>query len=700
MRGAIPRAVLALAVIAVIGTLIPVAPAAAQNRTGVLEVVSQTPYIRAGETFRITVRTTGLDLDLTRINVAVGRVVGGVPVSESRAQLRASATTEQQLVESLLNGNVVSRRPVLARSAADANGLLTVTIPTRGPAATTPATPATTDPPPISLAPGVWPVAIEVRHPNQAPQTLLTHLVMLPEAPASSPLTVTVVVPLSASRPALRPDESVVLDALDRSRLRTLMEQVRSFPSVVLAVSPQLVDALGRSTDPADVELLSSLRSLVTANAVIALPYVDLDVEAWREAGLVDEVRGLFSAGRVTLTNVLGVEPAGDTIITPPSTTADTLSFLAEMGYSRFVFGAEQLEELRPQQWPAPITKTFVVRDAVGEPRAGFSTDPELRRLFAGDSVLNAHRLVADLSAAWFDGAAAASAPEREERRGVVVIVPDDWSASAQFLNVVVASLTANPIIRVGGFGPLFNTSPASKAGDRTPFTLVDGVLERRLVPSPPRALGIYPAQLRELNARLGSFQSMLPTSASGDPTLRILLLISGDQRLDAAQREQYLDVVSDAISGATSGLSFAPSSAYTLTSRTDTIAIVVENSSRTALVGRIELRTDPRVEFPDLARGIGGTWLIQDVQLAPGPNRFDVRVRTRTSGESSFEAVLTSPDGGLGPLATTRLRVRSVVLSGVGLALSVVALLVLLTWWARHHRARRRAGTRTTTVS
>src|SRR5207244_1326453 len=155
---------------------------------------------------------------------------------------------------------------------------------------------------------------------------------------------------------------------------------------------------LDLSTDPEDRALLDQLRQLAATREVLALPYSNIDEEAWRAAGLVDELKEQFQVGQDTIKRVLNVEQTQGTTFVDPSVTPETLSMLSELGTSVFVFNESQLDPLPGPGWSSAPTKRFDIRGARG---TGVSVDPELRRLFAGDSVLNAHRLLADLSAAY-----------------------------------------------------------------------------------------------------------------------------------------------------------------------------------------------------------------------------------------------------------------------------------------------------------
>ena len=148
-----------------------------------------------------------------------------------------------------------------------------------------------------TLEPGVWPAAIGIgsgQRPRKPKKAIMTEIVIVPDAGTATttpPLEVTIAVPLTA-KPALRPDQEVRLDSLDRNRLRTLADRIEALPAAVLAVSPQLLGALELSTLPEDRALLDRLRQLAATREVLALPYSNLDEEAWRAAGLIERAQG------------------------------------------------------------------------------------------------------------------------------------------------------------------------------------------------------------------------------------------------------------------------------------------------------------------------------------------------------------------------------------------------------------------------
>ena len=651
-----------------------VAPAAAAQPTPTIEVVEQPPYASRGGQYAITVKVTNAAAT-DRVSIAVGQTASnGARVRQTRADLRRNDRTPEQM----LAGPVVGL--FLEEGTRPASGIVTIPILICSPTLVTDKC--------ASLEPGVWPVAIGVGPPGERKpkQAIMTELVVMPDAaaPTKTPrLEVTFAVPLTA-KPALRPDQQVRLDSLDRNRLRTLADRIEALPAAVLVVSPQLLGALEVSSDTADLALLDRLRTLAATREVLALPYSNLDEEAWRAAGLIPELKDQYAAGQATIRRVLEVEPTLGTTIVDSSATPETLALLSELGTSVFVLHEAQLDALPGDGWTTPPTKRFDIHGARG---TGVSVDPELRRLFAGDSVLNAHRLLADLSAAYFDVAYARNPAAREERHGVVVLVPDDWSTSTQFLNVITNALRSNPILSPATFTSVFNLPVSGIENDTTIATPAQGVLTRTLRPELPKALGFYPVALRDAHTRLDSFSQLLVSDGAGRTApLHELLLVSGDDRLDSNERDAYVNQVLQIVDRGSKGVSITGPRQATMTSREELIPITIENDpANPRLKVVIEFRSDPRLDFPD------GSSIPKE--LAPGTNRFEVRVRSRTPGSVPVDVVVRSPDSnGVITLATARYKIRSVALSGVGLGISIVALAVLLTWWIRHHRSTKRA--------
>jgi hypothetical protein len=81
----------------------------------------------------------------------------------------------------------------------------------------------------------------------------------------------------------------------------------------------------------------------------------------------------------------------------------------------------------------------------------------------------------------------------------------------------------------------------------------------------------------------------------------------------------------------------------------------------------------------------------------APTDRRAPFPVIARASGTFAMTITLESADGSLPLGPPTRVTIRSAVFSGIGIALTLGALVFLAGWWGNHfwrsRRARRRAA-------
>jgi hypothetical protein len=125
-----------------------------------------------------------------------------------------------------------------------------------------------------------------------------------------------------------------------------------------------------------------------------------------------------------------------------------------------------------------------------------------------------------------------------------------------------------------------------------------------------------------------------------------------------------------------------------TLTARSGAVPITFRNDTGVPVRVLVGLRSH-RLDFP-----AGG---VHVVALPPRSTTIRFDVRSRTSGTFPLVMSVRSTDGSL-LIAEGRLKVRSTVVSSVGLALAIGAALFLVGWWAFEIRKRRRA--RSGTVS
>ena len=131
-----------------------------------------------------------------------------------------------------------------------------------------------------------------------------------------------------------------------------------------------------------------------------------------------------------------------------------------------------------------------------------------------------------------------------------------------------------------------------------------------------------------------------------------------------------------------TSGIT-TTAKALTLTARRAELPLSFQNDTKRAGIHvRVHLDS-PKLIFPD------GPDV--NLRLPIGHYTKRIPVEARASGTFTMTVTLESADGSveLGP--PTRVTIRSAVFSGIGIAITIGALLFLAGWWGNHFRRSRR---------
>jgi hypothetical protein len=118
-----------------------------------------------------------------------------------------------------------------------------------------------------------------------------------------------------------------------------------------------------------------------------------------------------------------------------------------------------------------------------------------------------------------------------------------------------------------------------------------------------------------------------------------------------------------------------------TLTSRSAEIPVSLLNSTGRAVKVRVRLESQ-KLRFPEGAERV--------ITLPPRNTTTRFSVEARASGTFPLRVFVTSENGAL-PLQEARYTVRSTVVSGVGVFLTIGAGLFLAIWWVTHWRKSRR---------
>ncbi len=209
-------------------------------------------------------------------------------------------------------------------------------------------------------------------------------------------------------------------------------------------------------------------------------------------------------------------------------------------------------------------------------------------------------------------------------------------------------------------------------------------LIERELKTAPTEDLRSYALDLAQARSRVTSFGSMTPDDSSLPGRLGQLLDVSPSSDLTADGRAAYLDAVNTQFNGLRQSVDPVAARTITLAGRTTELPITITSRADVPLRVRVRL-TSSKLSFPQ------GNEVL--VTVAGGTAQVRIPVEARASGTFPVEVELVTPVGDEPVANSTKLTIRSTGLSGLGLALSVGALIVLAVWWVRHvQRSRRKA--------
>ena len=175
---------------------------------------------------------------------------------------------------------------------------------------------------------------------------VVTFLVRLPATAVAEPLRVVLVLPLTGP-PALQPDGTVLLDAALRSRVQLLTDTLAAAPGlpVTVMLQPELLEALGRTGLPTDLELRTRLATLLADRQTLPAPYVPMDPTAAVAAGLGDELTAQLRRGEDVIAEQLGSSSAERTTWSTRDGLDDTtVAFLRDLGFRQLLVPASAID--------------------------------------------------------------------------------------------------------------------------------------------------------------------------------------------------------------------------------------------------------------------------------------------------------------------------------------------------------------------
>ena len=504
---------------------------------------------------------------------------------------------------------------------------------------------------------------------------LVTHLVRVPDDLSETPpLAVATLVDIH--EPLVLDQDQVQADPTARAVTAGLANALQALPQIPATIrpTPAVVDQLVGQGEPDATRIAEDLRLAVRSpnRQVLATPYARLDMTAWLAAGLEAQLNDHIVTGKDALVTHLEARPDNRTVVHDGRIPRSMLDELRGLGVDQLIVDEADLSSLDTERYPIELLRPFELADSARGVTVGFAVEEGLAdRLGQDDPVLAAHQALADLAVLFFD--------LPSQQRGLVAKPPTDELFDPTTLRLLLIHLRDNPIFEPTTVDALFQRVPLAR---QSSFELSGEVLQRQLVTTSRSNLGTYPADLAAARVQLDAYTAMVGAGGPRPAAFERRLLLSSGEELTDDSRGALLASVTTDIRTQTRGIDLPERQSVTLTSSEGKVPVNIRNTLDFPVRVLLTVESD-KLDFPE------GT-ASQVIQLDQGTNRIDLDVEARTTGDSQMLVRVSSPDGVI-DLGEGRYTIRSTSVSGVGIAISIGAGLVLAIWWLRHHRSRRR---------
>lgn len=647
-----------------VGALLGAQHGAAAQATGSLELVAQSAWVDPGGIYDIQVRVAGADPDSS----VVLRTYE--PWPDRGSFLRQELGDREPVLE---------LEPVaLGELQGTSNEVIALQLGLVGP--NTVIEEPTEDEPPLDVlvtegTPAVHPIEILLLDPEgRVSDSILTSLIELPRSQVLPPLGTAIILENNLAN-GISPQGSNDLDQEGIAHLAVLVDAAANHPDagVALSISPESLNTLSLSEGETAQDLLEAMRTALVDEQLLPNPYVEIEEQAWIDIDMTAALVELYDTGADAMSRSVGHSPDAGVMLLDRTVTGEGLDELIALGVQGVIVRPAQVEPLNQVVFPDALTTRFLIPTEAGVLVPALVADGGLSNHFTneGGSVYNANRLLADLTML--------SLQSDEGQQAVVVVPPEDWIPDAQFLNVFLSGIERIPAIR--------GATPRDALGS-TAFAPEDGIgtlsppLRRDLRPRrQPTDLGSYRTEFSQAQSAIASWSSVIEGDRASTTRLDELLRVSADVRHTPEERTSYIESIYALIdSQKENSITTPENETITLTGRLSDIPIVVENNLPVDASVLLLLDSD-KLAFP------GGREI--PVVLSPGPNRIELPIEARASGDSPIRIQVLSPDRSI-LLGSSEVLVRTFAFSGVGIVIGATAIGVLLLWWLRHRRTSR----------
>ena len=518
-------------------------------------------------------------------------------------------------------------------------------------------------------ADGIYPIGLDVSVAGELRARITTVVNFFSPTATFTKMKVSLLVgaPATTSKPVTQPDGAIAIDDQTRAALENLVTigSAEGGP-LTLAIEPEVLDALDRSSSADDAALLARLEAVLQRHESIRMPYVPFDPSSAQRASLGSQFRQLLASGRDAVDSRNGDAPMNsEAWVARQPIDGDGVDLLRANDVTTII--------LTPNAAQASgsldnYLKTYRVGATVANSTAIKAIDPRYAELLTGNRqspAVDAARIAASLilSRSAVDNSGG-------DVRRLHAVLGDTRGE-------VPAPLVAIPLLVALDRAPQLNLVGVSRTNDVTaedstttlpPISRVDLEANRDVIDEATTFVQIT--------------QTILSPSSPLQRDWSRALLILNDDRLDAPSLDAYIKGIRSRARQLRNSITIPDGLSFTLGSREGTLRLPIRNESDEELTigvllssAKLTLPAEPRV-----------------VTIAPrGSTDIVVDVVARANGRFPVDVTFTSPDGAHKIGQTIRIGARVTAISGLGQLVSGAAVLILATWWVAHWRARKR---------
>ena len=480
------------------------------------------------------------------------------------------------------------------------------------------------------------------------------------------PMPVNLLVTLDSAN-TLQLDGSHIVDDLTRAKISQLISLLElDGPLVSTQVSPQVIDGLSKSENPADQELLLRLTNAISKTNLIATSYLAFDPSDAGQTKHEKEFNALVDLGQSTLSSRFTSNVAvSDVWIARTPLDQFGVDLLAKSGYRSIVMLPAAGAALgsfdntaRPYRLVSGAkTMSLYVADPTYVPQLGETKNSS----FIAASAIAA-QLLAQRSKIESDGGT-------PSLKRTVLTTQDGAVLNSNLIHEILLILKRVPQqISIQTLSDL----PEPRQDAYKPDLRVKDISQFELR---MKNIDLLRADLYKLN-------STLDQNSNTWAIWNERLMVMSSDTLTKAQREEFATQTRNELKSLRTAVTLEEGTTFTFGSRKSQLRLDLKNSSNEDLTIQVKvespkLKLDRSMAVIEVPANSSNELVINAVALSNGLFPVDVRIFT-ADGSSQ-----------LGKKIEISARVNAI--AGLGQVVTGVALLLLLTWWAAHFRRKYR---------